>query len=245
MGQKRVYREDRGYTRSRTPVRRAAAGSSAPSRTPARRTAAGSSASARTPVRRTGTGSSAPYRAAVSARSADRGYGRTGSSARMATRQAYVYGSAALAPQPQEVPAVRQKAAAPAPVRQTRSEAQKKRSQDAVLRNREKAGRMNAALIVFMTMVLCVMAFGLVHFINLRASVTYSVKEISRLESELATLRESNAETLGQINASINLEEVKYRAIADLGMTYADEGQIVNYSAGTDDYVHQSKQLDD
>ncbi len=220
MGQKKYYREERGYTRSRTPIRRAAAGSSASSQR--------------------------PYRAAVSSRSADRGYGRTGSSGRMMPAQPYVYGSAALAPVPEEMPAVRQRTrAVPEPRKQTRSEAEIRRSKDAVLRNREKAGRMNAALIVFLTTILCVMAFGLVHFINLRASVTYSVKEISRLEAELATLRESNAETLNQINASIDLEKVKYRAIADLGMTYADEGQIVNYSAGTDDYVHQSKQLDD
>ena len=178
----------------------------------------------------------------------DRGYGRSG-----ARSTDYIYGSAAPAiyPDERQIPAPRsgssnapaqRRGSSAAPARRDqyqrgtavkvseRSEQELLRDQKAALRNREKAGRMNPALILFMTSVLCVTAFILVRFIDLRASVTYSMKE-------------SNDETWNELNASIDLEQVKYEAIAKLGMTYAQEGQIVTYSAGTEDYVHQSRQI--
>ena len=49
------------------------------------------------------------------------------------------------------------------------------------------------------------------------------------------TLKLSNDEEYSRITRSIDLEEIKRIAIGELGMTYAQEGQIVLYdNAGTD-----------
>ena len=49
----------------------------------------------------------------------------------------------------------------------------------------------------------------------------------------------SNDEEYSRIESSVNLEQIKQIAINELGMTYAGEGQIVEYSSEGSDYVRQ------
>lgn len=76
-------------------------------------------------------------------------------------------------------------------------------------------------------------------YVALQSKVTTAVKEIASLESELATLKSDNSEKQVEINSSISLDDIKYRAIAELGMTYAQEDQIVTYDGESGDYVRQ------
>ena len=102
---------------------------------------------------------------------------------------------------------------------------------------------MNPALIVFMVGVMCLMAFFLIEYIRLQSEVTGTVTEIAKLETQLSSLKSDNDETLNEIDSSINLVDIKYRAIAQLGMTYAKEDQIVTYDGGSGDYVRQVSEL--
>ena len=45
------------------------------------------------------------------------------------------------------------------------------------------------------------------------------------------------------INDSISLEEVREKAIKDLGMKYADRDQVVVYSGTEEDAVHQVSEV--
>ena len=65
------------------------------------------------------------------------------------------------------------------------------------------------------------------------------VEQIASLESRLNNMRLANDEELVRINNSIDLEEIKRIAIGELGMTYATEGQIINYTNESSDYVRQ------
>ena len=49
----------------------------------------------------------------------------------------------------------------------------------------------------------------------------------------------SNDEEYNRILSSINLEEIKRIAIAELGMVYAQEGQIIEYENESGDYMRQ------
>ncbi len=102
---------------------------------------------------------------------------------------------------------------------------------------------MNPALITFLVGVILVMSFLLIQYIGLQSDVTASVKEIAQLESSLSELKSNNDELENQINSSVSLDDVKYKAIAELGMTYAKEDQIVTYDGGSGDYVRQVTQL--
>ena len=59
------------------------------------------------------------------------------------------------------------------------------------------------------------------------------------MESRLNTLKLDNDEEYSRITSNIDLEEVKRIAIQELGMKYAEEGQIVTVTGGGSDYMRQ------
>lgn len=109
-----------------------------------------------------------------------------------------------------------------------------------------KAGHtsvMNAAMIISMLGVVALMCVALFGYISLQSAVTQSVKEIASYESTLSSLKEANDEKYNEIVASVNLDEIKSRAMSELGMTYAAENQIISYEGDMSDYVHQVSEV--
>jgi len=106
-------------------------------------------------------------------------------------------------------------------------------------KNRERAHHMDFAYVTFLVAALCTCAAILINYIQLQAELTNQTKEISRMESQLNTLRLANDEEYARITSSLDLEEIKRIAIGELGMTYAEEGQIITYSSVTNDYMRQ------
>lgn len=106
-------------------------------------------------------------------------------------------------------------------------------------KNREKAKHMNPGYVLFLCGALIATGIILLNYIALQSDITNSVKEISRLESELNDLKLANDEEYIRITSSIDLEEVRRVAIQELGMQYAQEGQIVSFASENRDYVKQ------
>lgn len=52
-----------------------------------------------------------------------------------------------------------------------------------------------------------------------------------------------NDEEYSRIMSSVDMEEIKTRAIEDLGMQYAEKGQVVEVPGVADDYVRQYKAM--
>ncbi|MDO4293016.1 MAG: cell division protein FtsL [Eubacteriales bacterium] len=111
-------------------------------------------------------------------------------------------------------------------------------------KNREKAKYMNFAYVLFLTAALAVTGFVLIGYIRMESAITQSVKKVASLESKLNNIRTQNDETLGRIESSIDLEEIRRIAITELGMTYAGEGQIVEIPDEGSDYVRQYADID-
>lgn len=144
----------------------------------------------------------------------------------------YVYGSAApaLDPYEDERQGSRRNANRPA-----------QNGQKARPRRRDT---LSPAMIAVMTAAVCIMAVCLFSLNYLQTEVTLAVEEIADLETKLADLKNDNDEALNAIETSISLDDIKYRAIAELGMTYADEDQIIHYTSEESDYVRQLIQPD-
>ena len=106
-------------------------------------------------------------------------------------------------------------------------------------KNRERAKHMSAGYVLFLSVALVVTGIILVNYIGLQSDITNSVKHISTLEKQLNDLKLANDEDYSRITSSINLEEVKRIAIQELGMQYAEEGQIVSFASQNNDYVKQ------
>lgn len=106
-------------------------------------------------------------------------------------------------------------------------------------KNREKAKHMSAGYVLFLCIALVVTGFTLVNYIGLQADITSSVERISSLEKQLNELKLKNDEEYSRITSSVNLEEIRRIAIQELGMQYADEGQIISFESENNDYVKQ------
>ena len=93
--------------------------------------------------------------------------------------------------------------------------------------NRDKAKHMNIGYVVFLTFALLLCAVILINYIHLQASVISHINEITRLETELNTLKRSNDEKKNRLESNIDLEYIRQIAIGELGMVYANEDQII------------------
>ncbi len=63
------------------------------------------------------------------------------------------------------------------------------------------------------------------------------------MEQQLSEMKAENDAAYNEINDSISLEEVREKAIKDLGMKYADRDQVVVYSGAEEDAVHQVSEV--
>lgn len=104
-------------------------------------------------------------------------------------------------------------------------------------KNRDRARHMSLGYVVFLIGALAVCAFILINYVQLQSELTNKTKEVAKLESRLNTMKLENDENYNRITSSIDLEEIKRVAIGELGMTYAQEGQIITYSSVGNDYM--------
>lgn len=123
--------------------------------------------------------------------------------------------------------------------------APRKRLSNATRKNREKAEHMSPGYVLFLSLALFATGWILVGYISLQSDITNSIHHISMLESELNDLRLANDEEYNRITSSIDLEEVRRIAIQDLGMKYAQEGQIISFESENSDYVKQMSSIPD
>ena len=98
---------------------------------------------------------------------------------------------------------------------------------------------MSPAYILVLIMCLCATVGVIIWYVNLESRVTSQVSVINQLESKLNNARQANDEEELRIDNSLDLEEIRRIAIGELGMTYAQEGQIVTYSGEGVDYMRK------
>ena len=145
-----------------------------------------------------------------------------------ANRNSYVYGAAA--------PKIDIR-------RQIEDEQPSRRLSNAARRNREKAARMNPAYVLFLIGAILLTSLVLIGYIRIQADNVAMVENISSLESQLNQLRLENDEEYSRIMSSVDLDEVKRIAIEELGMQYAQEGQVIQVEDTKNDYVRQYQEM--
>ncbi|MDD3368067.1 MAG: cell division protein FtsL [Lachnospiraceae bacterium] len=124
-------------------------------------------------------------------------------------------------------------------VRTEREERKIEKTRTRVRKNRDIAFHMNFPYVFFLTVAMVLAGVILVKYIELQSDITSSIKQISRMESQLNDLEQTNDEEYSKITSSIDLEEIKRIAIYELGMQYAEKGQIIGYQGNGSDYVRQ------
>lgn len=149
-------------------------------------------------------------------------YSNTRNSRQYNDRNTYVYGNTARALRPIEEE-----------IKSPRKLSKKSR------RNIDRDTSMNPGFMLFLTLAMVVTGFVCIQYIQLQASVTGYTDKISAMEIELDALKASNDDYESRIKGAIGLENIKKRAMDDLGMSYAKDEQIVVYESDGTDYVRQ------
>lgn len=119
----------------------------------------------------------------------------------------------------------------------------KKKLSRTVQKNRAKSTNMGKGYIDFLTFV-CALATGAcVHYIKLTAELTAQKSAQAQLELELNELKADNDAYYSDVMSSVDLDEIRDRAINELGMEYATEDQIKYYVPGNNSYVRQYQDI--
>ena len=100
------------------------------------------------------------------------------------------------------------------------------RVSQATKKNREHIHSMSPAYVFVLLLCLCTALCVIIWYVNLQSQVTSKVSVVNQLESKLNNMKQAN-------------DEIKRIAIGELGMTYAQEGQIVYYSSEGTDYMRK------
>lgn len=110
-------------------------------------------------------------------------------------------------------------------------------------RNRAKAKCMSKGYVLFLAAVSAAAVCVCVNFLQLKAEITTQTKVIASMETNLSELRADNDALYNSVLASVDLEEVREKAINELGMNYPQEGQIVEFDTAGSSYVRQYKDV--
>lgn len=152
-------------------------------------------------------------------------YGRKNNNRINRSGQMYVYGSAV--PQPEVSPG---KVWEREPGRDVTTSRQ-------VRKNRKRARSISPAYAAFLTGAAVFAVFICVMFLKLQTEIVNRSENITALQEELADLTEENDTAYQAAEDSVNLEEVRAKAINELGMVYAAQGSVVEYTGPESDSV--------
>lgn len=98
-----------------------------------------------------------------------------------------------------------------------------------VNQNRRRALHINRGYVTFLAVSAIVTLCVCVSYLHLHSEVSARSSQITSLQKQLSSLEEANNARQDAITSTVNLEDVRKRAIKDLGMIYASEEQIITY----------------
>jgi len=86
---------------------------------------------------------------------------------------------------------------------------------------------------------LAVVAFSCLMMLTMQSSVASKEQKIESLQSELQTLESGNIALESELNNMYSLQDIYEVASNQLGMVFAENGQIIYYEPENGDYVKQ------
>lgn len=108
-------------------------------------------------------------------------------------------------------------------------EKQPKEISQRVRNNRTKALHMSRGYVVFLAVAASVALFACVQYLQLQSEITERSKSITAMQLELENAKEENTTRYNAIVNSMNLEVIRDKAMSELGMVYAEAGQVIEY----------------
>lgn len=144
--------------------------------------------------------------------------------------QMYVYGNVAAKPsyEPSEYDEKRRR---------------RKNASRQVRKNRRKAFHMNSDYVTFLAFAAVLGLVLCANYVKLQSRITSRSENITKLQGELADMKEENNTRYNFVMDAVNLEEIREKAQGTLGMVYASEDQVIEYTSPSADYVKQYESI--
>ena len=114
-----------------------------------------------------------------------------------------------------------------------------KQSKDTSTRSHKKTLHSNHAYVLFLSIAAMLALAFCVNYLQLQSEVTNRSQNITSLQRELEHIREANMTKRNVLMHSMNLEEIREKAMNELGMVYATAEQIILYQDPTGNAVKQ------
>lgn len=109
--------------------------------------------------------------------------------------------------------------------------------------NRKQALRMNPAYVAFLAVATVMLIAACIWYVQLQTEVAQRTENIAIMQQNLVEMKEENTTRYNSVVDSVNLDDVRKRAINDLGMVHAESDQIILYENPTDNYMKQYEQI--
>ena len=110
---------------------------------------------------------------------------------------------------------------------------------------RERSLSMNLRYVLFLAVAAVAVVTICVYFLKLQATSTQLQKKTVSLQTTLKDLKIENDIVYNEIISGIDLEDVREKAMEELGMSYPAQSQITYYDAASSDYVKQYEEIPD
>lgn len=120
----------------------------------------------------------------------------------------------------------------------------RKRSSAPVRRNRIRALKMNAAYVVFLSLVSALTVLMCVYYLELKETASSIAAENQSTETNLMALRSENDALYEMAVNSVDWNRIRETAVGRLGMKYAAEDQIVWYNKQDSYSIRQYRDVD-
>lgn len=132
----------------------------------------------------------------------------------------------------------------PSPVRKSNNEVHKKSSnrtqqQRRVSEKAQNALAFNMGYTVFVVAAFLVMVSACIAVLYMESRISLQQANINSLETQLEVIEEENAAYRLSLESMYTLDDIYDVATNELGMVYAEKGQIVYYESADEDYVKQ------
>lgn len=141
--------------------------------------------------------------------------------------QMYVYGN--VAPKQQVLPKRRPEKRPADEVRMSRQ----------VRKNRNRAMSINPAYAGFLAVAAVFAVLVCVCYLRLQSDTISRSENITALQKELSAMTEANDTALHAAEDSVDLDEVRTKAVEELGMVYESQGTVIEYDAPANESVTQ------
>lgn len=102
---------------------------------------------------------------------------------------------------------------------------------------------MSAGYVVFLAVAAVAALIVCTRYLQLQSEITNRSRNIAALQTELENLKEDNATRYNAVLNSVNLEDVRNKAMNELGMVYSRPEQIIKYKSPTSNEVKQYQKI--